>query len=180
MGDDQAERVHLDHQGYYRLLRLDTDATAEEIQLAFEMLGEWSDEMRGAPMAQIERAYRALINPASRRTYDLVCTAPSQQAEPRRGRLDDWRVLAACLVVFLGIILFVWAPMLTTRFKSFSPGDHLLDQADQPFGVVVKSSDLHTFSANISSEAYLIRLDGSGDSRWFPAKEIRATFHRAD
>ena len=174
-----ADPEHRDSQGYYRLLRVRTRATPQEIQLAFEMLTEWSEAQRGASLPEIERAYGILANPNARAAYDRVCR--SQDVFPRVSRrvsgrrpLNDWRILAACIVLFVAIVGFVWVPLYGSRFKSFAAGDRLMDQTNKPFGVVVETAERHEFPGGIRVEAILVDLH-EGDLQWFPAADIRAT-----
>lgn len=173
--EQYANPEHNDSQGYYSLLRLKTRATPQEIQLAYEMLTEWSDAQRGASLQEIQRAYAILANPNARAAYDRVCR--SSRVIPRREErrpLNDWRILAACIVLFVAIVGFVWVPLYGNRFKSFAAGDRLMDQANKPFGVVVETAEMHEFPGGIRVEAILVDLD-QGDLQWFPAADIRAT-----
>ena len=52
--EQYANPEHNDSQGYYSLLRVRTRATPQEIQLAYEMLTEWSDAQRGASLQEIQ------------------------------------------------------------------------------------------------------------------------------
>lgn len=186
MSTRNAERepfAHSDAQGYYRALRLAPEASAQEIQLAYEMLTEISDEERGVPLSEVERAYTVLINPGARRIYDRVCRSGAsftpRTSGPTRRSLDDWRVLAATTALLVAILGFVWLPLYGDRFRSFSAGDRLVNLQGAAFGVVVETADRHDFPTGISAEAILIDLaDGSG-LRWFPAADIRGTCRKA-
>jgi len=175
--EQSADPEHHDSQGYYSLLRVKTRATPQEIQLAYEMLTEWSDAQRGASLPEIQRAYAILANPNARAAYDRICRSSRVIPKQRRG-LNDWRILAACIVLFVAIVGFVWVPLYGTRFKSFAAGDRLMDQANKPFGVVVETAEMHEFPGGIRVEGILVDLD-EGDLRWFPAADIRATCRKA-
>lgn len=170
--------VHSDAHGYYRALRLTPEATRREIQLAYEMLTEVSDEERGATRAQVERAYAILVKPSSRKDYDRICTSTGRAVATRRP-LDDWRVLAACFVLLVGILGFVWVPLYGDRLKSFDPGDRLIDRKGAPFGVVVEIADAHPFPSGVTTAGILIDLSDGTGPRWFPASDIRAICRKA-
>jgi len=172
-----ADPSHRDTQGFYRLLRVKTHASRQEIQLAYEMLTEVSDAQRGATLQDIQRAYGILANPNSRAVYDKLCTMP--EVKPKKRPLDDWRILAACIVLFIAIIGFVWVPLYGNRFKSFAAGDRLVDaESKAPFGVVVETAGAHEFPGGIRLEGILVDLH-EGGLQWFPAADIRATCSKA-
>lgn len=182
-------RSHSDYLGYYATLGLKTEATSHDVQLAYEMLSEKADQKRGSSRVELDRAYRILMNPASRTSYDRVSRSsrtisqPGRRIQARRqsgGRLDDWRILAACLVILFGILTFVWYPLYGSRLGSFSAGDRLVDAGGAPFGTIVKSEESHEFPTGVRVEAYLIQLHGSEDLRWIPATDVKAAYHRAD
>jgi len=176
--DQLEDPEHRDTQGYYRVLRVKTHATPQEIQLAYEMLTEWSEAQRGATLAEIQRAYGILANPYSRIGYDRVCTSPDIIPKGSRRPLDDWRILIGCAVLFFAIIGFVWVPLYGNRFKSFAAGDRLIDEHSQPFGVVVETAQQHEFPGGIRVEGILVDLH-DGDLQWFPAADIRAACRKA-
>ncbi len=176
---------HADTKGYYRTLRLQPDATAEEIQLAFELLEELPDEERGAPLSDVLRAYSVLKDPAARRAYDQMQTMPSAtrtrgQSRARGGSLfDDVRILIACGVLLVGVMGFVWYPLYGSRFRSFSTGDQLVDLKGAPFGLVVKSDEYHAFPGGVEAPAYLIEVHATGTLVWYPASDLTSTCRRA-
>ncbi len=175
--DQLDDPEHRDTQGYYRVLRVKTHASPQEIQLAYEMLTEWSDIQRGATLPEIQRAYGILANPDARAAYDRVCNSPDVIPKGRRP-LNDWRILAGCIVLFVAIIGFVWVPLYGNRFKTFAAGDRLIDLANAPFGVVVQTAEAHEFPGGIRVEGILVDL-ADGDLQWFPAADIRATCRKA-
>ena len=166
---------HRDSLGYYRLLRVEPEASAEQIQLSFEMIEELPPDQRGASISKIENAYNILRNPATRLIYDRSERTPLKQ---RSRRLDDVRLLAACLVVLVGILGFVWYPLYGGRLRSFSAGDHLVDVKGAAFGTVVQSEEIHGFPGQPSAPAYLIQTP-LGELRWFPAADIQSICRRA-
>jgi hypothetical protein len=169
---------HRDSKGYYRLLQVETGATREQIQLAYERLEEMSPAQRGGGWSEITRAYSVLINPAARRAYDQVET---QRLRVRRRPqvLNDVRLLVACVVLLVGILGFVWVPLYGSRLRSFSPGDALVTRHGSPFGTVVKTEERHTFPTGLSAPAYLVAVHGSGDLRWFPMNDVKASCRKA-
>lgn len=179
MSTQSKTREHSDTQGYYNALRLEPDASSEQIQLAYEMLTEVSDEERGLTMAEVERAYRILSNPISRMSYDRVQTSPQKYIVAKR-LLDDARILVVSVLLLVGVLAFVWYPLYGDRFRSFSAGDRLVDLAGHEFGVVVQSSSTHTFPNGAEAEAYLIEMNGTGKLRWLPADDIRSTCRKAE
>jgi len=169
---------HRDSQRFYKALGVQPDATPEQIQLAFEALEESTPQ--AAPAWQrISRAYEVLKHPESRRLYDRVETKP----EVVRRRLftfslNDVRLLVVCGVLLVGILGFVWVPLYGSRLRSFSPGDALVTVKGDPFGTVVRSEDIHRFPGGSTSAAYLIQL-GSGELRWYPMNDIKASCRQA-
>ena len=171
---------HRDTQGLYRVLRLKTTATYKEIQLAYEMLTEVSDRDRGASLPEIQRAYSVLVNPQFRAAYDKVCLSTTRVVhKPGVRRLDDWRILVGCIILFFAIIGFVWVPLYGSRFKTFAAGDTLVySENGSPFGVVVETAENHEFPGGIRVEGILVDLH-DGDLQWFPATDIRAACRKA-
>ncbi|HET9480841.1 MAG TPA: DnaJ domain-containing protein [Candidatus Polarisedimenticolia bacterium] len=171
---------HSDSQGFYRLLGLDATATEEQIQLAYEALAEKPDQARGCTLGALSRAYSVLMDPASRRLYDR--RQARQPQRPRRRvslKLDDKRLLAACIVLLLGILVFVWVPLYGSWFRSFSAGDRLVERNGSAFGLVVKTEDSHQFPGGATAPAYLVELSTTGEMRWYPASDLQAICRRA-
>jgi len=169
-----------DSKGYYRILRLEPDATPEQIQLSYELLEELPDEERGASMSDVLRAYTVLKDPASRRVYDRMRTVPTRPPRRRRtGTLDDVRILIACCMLLVGILGFVWYPLYGNRLRSFSAGDQLVDLKGAPFGLVVKSDERHTFPNGAAASAYLVEVHSTGELVWYPSTDLTTTCRRA-
>lgn len=178
-------RPHRDTRGYYRALGVSPRATGEEIRLAYEMLtgaaepdqSDFGMERPAPPdpsqINEIERAWLVLKTPARRRQYDQQETA-GYRFLGMSFKLDDSRVLAACVVLLVGILAFVWVPLYGSRFRSFSPGDHLVDTSGRPFGAIVRTEERHPFPGGITAEGYLVEESGSRELRWYPANDIRA------
>jgi len=169
--------THRDSQGFYRVLMLNVEASEEQVQLAYEMLSEMAPEQAGATRSEIERAYSVLKNPASRATYDRLETMPVRP--PRKWslkmiKLNDPRLLAACVVLLVAILGLVWVPLYGSRFRSFSAGDQLVDLNGHAFGTIVQSDERHTFPGGQSSEAFLVEISSTKELRWFPAMDLKA------
>ncbi len=179
--------IHRDSKGYYRLFGLQPDASEDQIQLAYEAIEEMPIVERGASWTEITRAYSVLMEPGARRAYDAVETRPETRpvTRPLRIRqqrsftLNDTRLLAACCVLLVGILAFVWYPLYGSRFRSFTAGDALVTTQGSPFGKVVQSVESHTFPAGGSAPAYLIELNGSRELRWFPMSDIKSSCRKA-
>ena len=175
--------IHRDSKGYYRLFGLQPDATEDQIQLAYEALEEMPIVERGASWSDITRAYSVLMEPGARRAYDHVETRPGtlppRVYRRRQFTLNDTRLLAACCVLLVGILGFVWYPLYGSRFRSFSAGDALVTTQGAPFGKVVQSVEAHSFPAGGSSPAYLIELNGTRELRWFPMSDIKSSCRKA-
>ena len=169
---------HRDSRGFYKALLLETDASKEQIQLAYEMLCELPQDKMGATRGEIERAYAALIVPASREAYDRLETTPLKVAKVKFS-LNDGRLLAACVGLLVLILVFVWVPLYGSRFRSFSPGDQLTIADGRPFGTIVQTEDRHEFPGGGVATGYLVELSGSREMRWYPANDLRATCRRA-
>jgi len=171
---------HRDSQGFYTLLGVEIDATENQIQLAYEALAEQAPEGRGATQAQLDRAYSVLKNADSRRAYDRIETSPPPRQRRKLIVLDDVRLLAACVVILVAILAFVWAPLYGSRFRSFSTGDRLVGLKGEPFGVVIQVEESHLFPTGISSAGYLVELNSTKELRWFPAADLAGTCRRAE
>ncbi|HET6372156.1 MAG TPA: hypothetical protein VFG76_02540, partial [Candidatus Polarisedimenticolia bacterium] len=113
-------------------------------------------------------------NPASRQAYDRSETLPLKRRRAT-SRLNDPRLLAACVTLFIGILAFVWLPLYGSRFKTFETGDRLLDRSGFSFGVIVQSEEQHTFEGGVVAPAYLVKTAATGELRWFPMGDIQAT-----
>ena len=139
---------HKDSKGFYRTLMLGQDASEEQIQLAYEMLCEMSASQPHISRGQVERAYSVLINQTSRSAYDRLEPAKKQR---QRVRLNDKRILAACVVLLVAILGLVWVPLYGSRLRSFEAGDQLVDLDGRSFGVVVQSEDRHPFATDLQA-----------------------------
>ena len=168
---------HRDSQGYYRALGLEPDATEEQIQLAYEAIGERPPADRVASMSEVERAYSVLKNPASRMVYDRTETSAPRHA--RKRYLNDLRVLAACLALLVGILGLVWLPLYGGRFRTFSAGDRLVDLDGASFGIVVQSHERHPFPGGALAPAYLVEMSLTKELRWFPVADLQAACRRS-
>lgn len=159
---------------------LGTDASEEQIQLAYEMMCELPPEQMGSNRSRIERAYSVLIDSKSRAAYDRRECAPLRPQRKRLSlKLDDWRILAACAVLLTAILVFVWVPLYGSRFRSFSAGDDLLDLDGHPFGTILQSDEKHLFPGGVAATAYLVELKSSKETRWFPQADLQASCRRA-
>lgn len=177
---------HRDSKGLYRLLGLTPEASEQQIQLAYEALLEAQPETWRGSKAEVDRAYSILRNSNARRLYDYEETAPvpgssTVAARPARtkSRLDDVRVLAACFVLLVGILLFVWYPLYGNRLRSFSPGDRLVGLDGAAFGLVVQAEEMHVFP-NGTAPAFLVEVAATGELRWYPASDIKAICRKAE
>ena len=168
---------HRDSRGFYKALLLEPDASNEQIQLAYEMLCELPQDKMGASRGEIERAYAALIVPASREAYDRLETTPPRVAKASWS-LNDGRLLAACVGLLVLILVFVWIPLYGSRLRSFSPGDQITSADGRPFGTIVQTEDRHAFPGGGVATGYLVELSGSQEMRWYPANDLRATCRR--
>ena len=172
-------RPHPDNRGFYRILGVEPDATLEEIQIAYERLGYQDPAPEGAHRAQIQQAYRVLGSAPSRRNYDLINLGMGRDITVK-SRLDDVRLLFACGALLIGILTFVWYPLYGSRLRNFSAGDRLVDLKGSAFGRVIESSERHTFPSGVSSAAFLVEIDATGELRWFPVADIQAGCRRAN
>jgi curved DNA-binding protein CbpA len=172
---------HRDSKGYYRVLQIACDATDDEIQLAYEWLEELPPPQRKATWSQITRAYSVLKNHDARRAYDRLETQPMRlRRRSSLPSLNDARLLVACIVLFVGIVGFVWVPLYGSRFRSFSPGDALVTTQGAPFGKIVKTEDQHIFPTGTSAPAYLVALHGSDELRWYPMADIKSSCRKSE
>ncbi len=163
------------------MLRVAPGASDEEIRLAYDLILEVPPRERGTSQAEIERAFSILGNPATRRIYDRAQAGPAHgRRRPGPSRLHDWRILATCLVLLVGILAFVWLPLFGSRFRSFSAGDRLVDVRGAEFGVVVSFEDRHAFPGGKVSPAYLVETAPTKELRWFPAPDLQGACHTAE
>lgn len=168
---------HRDSRGFYKTLMLEPNASKEQIQLAYEMLCELPPSQLGPGRGEVERAYAALIDQASRDAYDRLETLPPPKPRARIS-LNDGRLLAACIALLVAILGFVWVPLYGSRFRSFSPGDRIQSADGRPFGTIVQTDDRHPFPGGGVSSAYLVEVSGTRELRWFPANDLKATCRR--
>lgn len=169
---------HRDSKGFYRTLMLEQDASEEQIQLAYEMLCEMAASQPHISRGKVERAYSVLINKSSRAAYDRLELTPVK-VKRQWIRLDDKRVLAACVVLLVAVLGLVWVPLYGSRLRSFEAGDQLVDLTGHAFGVVVESQDRHPFPGGESAPAYLVELSSNRELRWYPASDLQAACRRA-
>ena len=170
---------HKDSKGFYRTLMLEQDASEEQIQLAYEMLCEMSASQPHISKGQVERAYSVLINRSSRAAYDRLELTPVKKKR-QWIRLNDKRLLAACVVLLVAILGLVWVPLYGSRFRSFEAGDQLVDLGGRTFGVVVESEERHAFPGGEAAPAYLVELSSTRELRWYPATDLQAACRRSD
>jgi curved DNA-binding protein CbpA len=161
------KQTPLDKKGYYRLLKVSPETSADEIRLAFAMAKQ---NAAGPHLQKMEEAYEVLKDKESRAAYDAE--GQGQRASYLRNPLT----LVACIVVLAASIALLWLPDLRLRQKSFQTGQELVTIGTRaPFGEVVRYNPRHEFANGTSGPAYLVRLAETGAERWFPAIDLQAT-----
>lgn len=174
---------HKDTLGYYRTLRVSTDAGDDEIRLSYALLKQNFDEgSRDPRWLAAQKAYDVLRVPARRREYD------TQQS--RRGgggmkldiklNLNSPKLLATCCGLLLAIFVLIWYPLYGARFRSFTAGDHLVDLKGQEFGTVVQVEEMHTFPTGAAGPGYLIEKSDTRQLQWIPALDVQGACRKAD
>jgi len=179
-------KPHRDTKGYYRALGVPTTATDSEIRFAYVLLKgneppptDEDEELLEVP-DEATRAYNFLKNPARRLSYDRAETTGfvSPVNVSTNFKLDDMRILIACLVLLVGILGFVWVPLYGSRFRTFAAGDMLVSTTGSEFGRVVQSDERHTFPSGVMAPGYLIEMP-TKELRWFPATDIKGSCRKA-
>ena len=158
--------------GYYDVLNLPPGADQEEIELAYEFLKQAYRQRRGAlNIGKIQAAYDTLSNEGHRYQYDhnAVYSSPADRVR----RIGKPGVLAILLVMFIGVLGFVFGPAIKVRMTSFSPGDELFwAESGDRFGTVLSYDAKHRFFNGAQSPAYLIEVSPKGETAWYPARDL--------
>ena len=176
---------HKDSRGVYRALRVATDASDDEIRLSYALIKQnFEQGSRDPRWLAAQRAYDTLRVPGRRREYD------QQQLRGRRGlkininfkkvNLDNPKLLAACCGILMAIFVLVWYPLYGARFRSFSPGDRLVDLKGRDFGVVVQAEEMHSFPGGPSGPGYLVERNDTRALQWYPALDLQGSCRKAD
>jgi curved DNA-binding protein CbpA len=161
-----AQRKPLDLKGYYRLLKIASDASPDEVRLAYAMAKSTAE---GPHLRRIEDAYAVLKDPRKRAAYDKE---GQKSFEP----LKSPATLAVAAAALIGVFVWLWLPEINLRRKSFRPGQTLVEiRSGRPFGEVVRYEASHSFPGGSSGPAYLVKLGTTGSERWFPAIDLQAT-----
>ncbi len=156
----------LDVKGFYRIIRVDPEASPDEIRLAYAMAKQ---NAAGAYLKRIDEAYGALKDPGRRAEYD-------HQGHARANPLKSPYTLAGSIAALVLVLAVVFVPAMSRRLRSFSAGKALVDaRSGRAFGVVVRHEEAHAFPQGGSSPAYLVRLAANGEERWYPARDIQET-----
>lgn len=152
--------------GYYRALKVSTDASSDDIRLAYAMAKQ---EVAGPALKRVERAFEVLNDPARRKEYDAEGIS---KFDPLK---SPWTLVAA-LAVLVGAIALLWIPDIRMRNRRFQAGQTLYGiQTRQEFGTVIRAESAHAFPDGIAAPGYLVRLAGSGEEKWFPAVDLQAS-----
>ncbi|MCI0548625.1 MAG: hypothetical protein L0027_15240 [Candidatus Rokubacteria bacterium] len=155
-----------DTRGYYRALKIAPDASPDEIRLAYAMVKTTSE---GPHLRRIEQAYQTLKDPRRRAAYD-------KEGQPRFDPLKSPITLVAAVAVLIAVFIWLWLPEINLRRKSFRPGQTLVEiRTGRTFGEVTRYEVRHSFPGGVTGPAYLVKLDGGGSERWFPARDLQTT-----
>jgi hypothetical protein len=157
----------LDKKGYYRILKVATDAPQEELGLAFAMAR--STAAPGPALRRLEEAYETLKDPRKRAAYDKE---DSRNFEPLKSPVT----LVVSVVLLIALFVWFWLPEIQKRSKSFRSGQTLVEmRTGRVFGEVVRYERNHSFPGGVTGAAYLVKVGTGGPERWFPAIDLQAT-----
>jgi len=155
----------LDLKGYYRTLKVRSDASAEEIRLSYAMARQ---DAAGPFLRKIDEAFDTLRDATRRTAYD-------RQGLEGRQALKRPSTLAGAMALLAVVVAGVYGPELLRGLKKFRPGQTLVEaRTGREFGEVVRFEDSHRFPQGGSAPAYLVRIAGSKDQRWLPAYDVQA------
>ncbi len=162
-----AQKKPTDLKGYYRLLKIAPDASADEIRLAYAMAKTTSE---GPHLRRLEDAYEVLKNPKRRAAYDKE--GQRTTIEPLKNPVT----LVIAVVVLVAVFLWLWLPDINLRRKHFRAGQTIVEiRSGRPFGEIVRYEGNHPFPGGSSGAAYLVKVGSTGSERWFPAADLQAT-----
>ncbi len=161
-----AQKKPTDPKGYYRLLKIARDASADEIRLAYAMAKTTSE---GSQLKRLEDAYEVLKNPKRRAAYGKE---GQRVVEPLKSPIT----LVIAVVALIGVFLWLWLPEINLRRKQFRAGQTIVEiRSGRPFGEIVRYEGNHSFPGGGSGPAYLVKVGGTGSERWIPAIDLQAT-----
>jgi curved DNA-binding protein CbpA len=161
-----ANRKPLDLQGHYRVLKVASDASLDEIRLSYAMAKQ---NASGALLKRIEDAFEALKDQDRRSTYDREGLEGSDL-------LRKPVTLAAAFGLLVIILAAVYGPGILRGMKSFREGQRVSDaRTGHEFGTVIRYEPSHHFPQGSTLPAYLVRMAGTGEERWFPAYDMQAS-----
>ena len=162
-----------DPKGHYAALSISPGASQQEIRLAYKFLKRaYLEGQRSLNLSKIQEAYEILSQPEQRRVYDHGKTA--QRGGPGgKSRLHSVPLLLTMLLVFLGVIGFIFGSAIRANFVTFDAGDDLYwNNTKKPLGVVLEHDPDHRFPDGRQTRAYRIQLGSGEEPVWLPALDL--------
>ncbi|MFQ5669504.1 MAG: DnaJ domain-containing protein [Acidobacteriota bacterium] len=160
-----------DPRGYYAVLNVSPDASAEEIRLSYLFLKQsYQKGRRPVPIGKVQAAYETLSDIQRRAQYGA---RPRRAAPTIRTGFGSLRLLAVLAGVFLMVVLVVAGPRLKASLTHFTPGETLIwSESRRVLGTVTEYQADYSFSNGSRAPAYRIRPRGEGESLWYPARDL--------
>lgn len=159
-----------DSLGHYRALKVNPAADVEEIRLAYAMAKQTAT---GPYLRRVEDAYEVLKDARRRAAYDRLGGAPS--IDWGKYLKSPW-TLVVCVAILSAAIALIWVPDIRMRSKHFQAGQVLtLIGSGSEFGEVVRVDPAHRFPQGLVAPAYLVRLAGGSEERWYPEVDLQST-----
>jgi len=168
-----------DPEGYYAVLNVSYNASAEEIRLSYEFLKRARlDGKRVADIPRILAAYETLSKPATRKAYDNGDATShgvslAKMLATIKPIFGSTLTLSVVIVVFLGVIGLTFAPGWMAEMRSYSPGDELVwKETGKPIGRVLTFEPGHEFAGGIRADGYRVQPE-QGEPVWMPAGDLK-------
>jgi len=157
----------LDPKGFYRILKITPEASADEIRLAYAMAKQSAE---GPYLQKLHAAYEVLKNPAAREAYDKE--GLSQSLDFMRSPLT----LVVAVAILAAVLYWMWLPGIRMHGKKFQAGQTLVrTSSGSEFGKVIRVDPSHRFGDSPATTAYLVELAETGKQVWLPAIDLQAT-----
>lgn len=165
-----------DPEGFYQILNVGLDASAEEILLSYRFLKiAFRERRKKLNIGLIQEAYETLSDQEKRTEYDARSRPSAVAASDRQGAVSPFSspvLLLSLIAVFLIVLVVVKGPDMRAALISFHQGDRLyLMEDESSMGTVVSYESDHRFHNGAVAPAYLLREAG-GQEEWYPARDL--------
>lgn len=159
-------RKPLDLKGHYRILKVSPGASPDEIRLSYAMVRQ---NASGGLLKRVEEAFETLKDAERRAAYDREGLEGSKI-------LKNPATLGGAIALLVLILAVIYGPAVARGMKSFRQGQTLVEtRTGRDFGVVVAHEEAHRFPPGVTAPAYLVRMAGTNEERWFPAYDLQSS-----